>query len=516
MPAMKKSSAKKTVSKKKAARESATKSVSVEESAAQDAADGDLLDLDEALALLKTTRPTLYRWLREGRLRGMKVGRQWRFTRADLERFLHGEAPQVDAAGAYEPLIEELNRKLVEAGGEVVDGEGHTPPEILFGLVICLGMRLGASTIHFEPFQDRILLRYRVDGVMHAAAEFPTRLYKPIVDHWKKLGKANVQINDRPQDCRVLLKVEGVSLDLRVSIVPTVFGESMTARILDKDGMTVGLDRIPFGDKQREVVEKHLAASHGMILCVGPTGCGKTTTLYAMLHHLDTPEKKIFTVEYPVELTFDGINQCMPKPHIGMHYAACIRSVMRQDPDVLMVSEIRDAETAQVAVSAALGGNVVLGGMHVEDGASALGRLLDLEVPPFLLIDVVRLVVAQRLVRRLCPHCATDYEPDQQILATARRRIEAGGLDWEALAKNWQRAVGCAECRQLGYRGRTAAHEVFELSSSLYRTLAAEGVEAMRRRAIAQGMVALPAEAVRLAAEGVTTLEEALRVMPEA
>lgn len=509
---------KKATSARSGRKEGAASAIENEQKGEQE----ELLDMDEALDLLKTSRPTLYRWLREGRLRGMKIGRQWRFTREDLERFLNGEAPNTESDEAFAPLIETLTARLEEAGcdPETADSkpDAETPaPQIVFSLMVWLAMQLRASNIHLEFIQDRASLRYRVDGVLHEVAEVDAQLVKPIVNHWKMLGKANAQIDHLPQDCRIQLAIDGSDIDLRVSILPTVSGEIMTARLLDQNAAKIDLDRIPFRDEHREVVERALQANHGIIVCTGPVGSGKTTTMYAMLNRLNTAQRKLMSVEDPVEYMLDGVSQTQVRPQHGMTYAPILRAMLRGDPDVLMVGEISDSDTAQLCTQAALTGNIVLTQLHTSDAAGALTRLYDLGVEPFQISDAVRLVIAQRLLRRLCPECAAPATPDAEQLETAKQRINAGGGSWDDIPGQWKRAVGCPACRGLGYQGRTSIHEVVELSGDLRReVLQGSDHEALQRVAIANGMTTLPAEAITVAGRGETSLEEALRILPEA
>ena len=510
MPTRKKRASKKKVK----ATESAKKAISNAASAGAGIEGDDILDIKEAVKLLRTTQPTFYRWLREGRINGMKVGRQWRFNREDIERFMRGEAPRVELPADISPLLKVLERRLRDSGAKAALREGATPIEVAYDLMARLGLALNASDIHLEVFQDSGVLRYRVDGVLHEVARFNPRLMPVLVDQWKRMAKCNVQEKALPQDGRIILPVGQQEIDVRVHILPTVFGETVIARLITAvEGFS--MESLPFRPEHREVMIRHLHALHGVIICCGPTGSGKTTTMYAALNHLNVPGRKLVSVEDPVEYCFQGVSQIQTREAQGLTFAVAVRSSLRSDPDVIMVGEIRDSETAHLCHAAALTGHLVLTQLHANDAALALTRLTDMGVPPFLVGDALRLVIAQRLVRKVCTNCATRVKPATDDIERAMRRTANGGAEWERLPKKWVRAVGCKECRWLGYRGRTCVNELLEMTSEIRAALmrGASSTE-LRRIAFSQGMTTLAAEAILRAANGETTLQEALGVIP--
>ena len=479
--------------------------------------EADILNMREAIRLLRTTQPTFYRWLREGRIKGMKVGRQWRFLREDIERFLRGEGPRVELPADITPLQQALEKRLRDAGVKARRQEDRSAVETAFDLMVQLGLALAASDMHLEVFQDSGVIRYRVDGALHEVARIDARLVQPLVDQWKRMAKCNVQEKALSQDGRMMMRVDGGEVDIRVHVLPTVFGETVIARFLDRGAVEFSLAKIPFRPGHREIVVRNLEISHGVIVCCGPTGSGKTTTMYAALNHLNTPGRKLVSVEDPVEFHLAGVSQVPVREAQGVTFAGAIRSLLRSDPDVIMVGEVRDPETAHLCHAAALTGHLVLTQMHSNDAPSTLVRLVDMGVPPFLVADALRLVVAQRLLRKVCPSCAKEAEPAPDEIERAMRRATDGGIRWQDFPRNWVRAVGCKECRGLGYRGRTCVNELLEMTGEMRSALVrGTSTDGLRDIALKQGMTTLLAEAILRAANGETTLQEALALAPRA
>ncbi|OPZ31100.1 MAG: putative type II secretion system protein E [Lentisphaerae bacterium ADurb.BinA184] len=484
----------------------------------------ELIAMDEAIGQLKTTRNTFYRWLRSGRVKGMKVGRQWRFYRADIERFLKGEAPRIALAADTAPLLAALAAQYKAVGAEGrFAAAGANPEEAIVKAVsamIHLGFLLRASDIHADVFEDTAVLSYRIDGVMREALRYDARLHPAIVERWKTMANCDLHEKRLPQDGRIQVRAEAdgqsTVLDLRVCFVPALFGECVTARILDKNAVRFTFDALPYSPTDRERLAAALAAPYGLIICAGPTGSGKTTTLYACLDRLNRPGKRLLSIEDPVEYAFPGVVQIPVNARAGAGgtFAGLLRATLRSDPDVIMVGEMREREALQIVLQAALTGHLVLTTLHAGAACEALRRMVEIGAEPFLVGDATRLIIAQRLVRRLCPHCSRPAKPAPELLAQARTWALAGGLDWDRLARRWHTAKGCEQCRQTGYRGRLAIAETLTVSPDLRRALKEQApVDALEALAVRHGMTPMAADGVRRAAAAETTLDEIQRVI---
>jgi general secretion pathway protein E len=484
---------------------------------------GDVVDMEEAIALLKTTRQTFYRWLRSGKLKGMKVGRQWRFYKEDVERFLKGEGPRVELPGSLKPFLSMLEKRLADMGKALKTPLTGSEDLQAVWLMILAGYHMKASDLHLEPQvkaggETKVMLRYRIDGVLSTICEFDLPLLKPIIERWKIMGNANIHETTKPQDCRIQLTIEGAALDMRVCLVPACLGESLTCRFLDPKGVRLSLDHIPYSTRDREAINHFLASPWGLMFVTGPQGSGKTTVLYSCLQQCAGPERKVMSVEDPVEYLIPWVTQMQIRPADGLTYVACMRSTMRCDPDVVMVGEIRDTESLRVAQQMALTGHLIMSTLHAESTAAALVRLCEMGGDPFLVADSTRLMVSQRLVRKVCPECAQKVAPGKEELAKARELARAGGLDLEALPKGWlRRTEGCAHCRMTGYRGRTVMAEVMEVTREIGTALRQRATVAqLQALAVSQGMTTMAADGIRRAAAGETTLEEVFRIIPAA
>lgn len=366
---------------------------------------------------------------------------------------------------------------------------------------------LRASDIHLEPFDDGLHVRYRVDGVIHPGELVPPRLSAAVGSRVKLLAHLDIAERRLPQDGRIKTRVKGRELDLRVSTVPTVHGESVVMRVLDRASVRLELEKMGFEADTLARFNALLAKPHGILLVTGPTGSGKTTTLYAALAKIDATEQKIITVEDPVEYQLDGINQIQVHTQINLTFANALRSILRQDPDIIMIGEMRDGETAQIAVQSALTGHLVLSTLHTNTAAGAVIRMQDMGVERYLITSAVNGVLAQRLVRTLCAHCKEPYHPDEEIL----KRTGLGRFTKPGQAV--YRAVGCLQCRQSGYKGRTGIHELLALDERMRRAII-EGRDANALNAVAAeaGMLSLYEDGLRKVASGVTTLDELARV----
>ncbi len=366
---------------------------------------------------------------------------------------------------------------------------------------------LRASDIHLEPFDDGLHVRYRVDGVIHMGELVPPRLSAAVSSRVKLLAHLDIAERRLPQDGRIKTRVKGRELDLRVSTVPTVHGESVVMRVLDRASVRLNLDTMGFEQDTLARFNTLLARPHGILLVTGPTGSGKTTTLYAALSKIDAQANKIITVEDPVEYQLEGINQIQVHPQINLTFANALRSILRQDPDIIMIGEMRDGETAQIAVQSALTGHLVLSTLHTNTAAGAVIRMQDMGVESYLITSSVNGVLAQRLVRTLCGHCKQAYEPGAEL------RQSTGLARFCPADRPVYQAVGCEHCRQSGYRGRTGIHELLVLDEPMRRAII-EGRDANTLNALAarSGMLSLFEDGMRKVAAGITTLDELARV----
>ncbi|MGV8803673.1 MAG: type II secretion system ATPase GspE [Polaromonas sp.] len=381
----------------------------------------------------------------------------------------------------------------------------------LVSLIISHALQARASDIHIEPFESRLIVRYRVDGVMHEVESPPRRFSAAVISRIKIMASLDIAERRLPQDGRIKLRIQGKEVDLRVSTVPTMHGESVVMRILDKSGTTLDFATLGFDpDVLRRFLDV-LMQPHGIVLVTGPTGSGKTTTLYTALDRLNNPDLKILTVEDPVEYQMEGINQIQVKPQIGLTFANALRSIVRQDPDVIMIGEIRDLETAQIAVQAALTGHMVLSTLHTNDAASTINRLLDMGMDDYLLTSTVNGILAQRLVRTLCTHCREAHPALPEVVKEMQLRRYT-----QADPVLLYRPVGCNECGGTGYMGRISIVELLVMSDTI-RSMIMRHVTAgeIRQQAIAEGMQTMYENGLSKTVVGVTTIEEVLRVTRE-
>ena len=368
-----------------------------------------------------------------------------------------------------------------------------------------------ASDIHIEPTESAIKVRFRVDGALRDEETLPAHLKSALVSRIKVMSGLNIAERRLPQDGRLRLAVRGQEIDFRVATSPTIHGEAVVLRILDRSNLALEFDKLGFDEELLVRYRRVLAQPHGILLVTGPTGSGKTTTLYASLATLNTSERKILTIEDPIEYRLAGINQVQVKPQIGLDFAAALRSFLRQDPDVMMVGEIRDLETAQVAIQSALTGHMILSTLHTNTAASSVTRLLDMGVEPFLITSTLNAVLAQRLVRRLCPQCRT-------ATVLSREAIASLGLDPATMdGMKFYKPHGCDACSNTGFRGRIALFELLEMDEEISRLILvrAEARE-VQRAAVDAGMRLMLADGIAKAQAGLTTVEEILRVTREA
>lgn len=385
--------------------------------------------------------------------------------------------------------------------------DSDAPVVKLVNLIIAEAISLRASDIHIEPFADRVRVRYRIDGVLVERDSPPRRLLAPMVSRIKIMGNIDISEKRRPQDGRIKMTVQGKHFDLRVSILPTNHGQSVVMRILDRASIQVTLKDLGFQEDDFKKFQSIIKRPNGIFLVTGPTGSGKTTTLYSALNELNRPDRKIITAEDPVEYYLPGINQTEVKHQIGLDFARIIRAMLRQAPNIILVGEIRDQETAEIAVQASLTGHLVFSTLHTNDAPSAVTRLQDIGVAPYLVASSVIAIMAQRLVRVVCPKCK---EPDKPPAA----EIKAAGLTPQQAAQaNFCRGRGCANCHHTGYRGRKGIYEMLKMNSVIREmTFNREPAQAIRRQARLLGMRTLLEDGVQKAMIGLTTLEEVLSI----
>jgi len=429
---------------------------------------------------------------------------------AAFER-LYGEGKSVISE------ISEAARERTEEGpGEDIeklrDSASEAPVIRLVNLLITRAVEARASDIHIEPMDGELRLRCRIDGVLQEMEGPPQRLGAAVISRIKIMARLNIAERRLAQDGRIRLAVRGKDIDFRVSTTPTIHGESVVLRILDRGSLALDFAALGFDEAVLARYRRALDQPHGILLVTGPTGSGKTTTLYASLMELNTPDKKLLTIEDPVEYQLKGVNQVQVKPQIGLTFANALRSFLRQDPDIMMIGEIRDLETAQIAVQAALTGHLILSTLHTNDAASAVTRLLDMGVEDYLLTSTVNALVAQRLVRKLCRQCRQPYE----ALPGLVERMQLGALT-ERRPITLHRAVGCEQCNGTGFHGRSSILEVLIMSDGI-RQLVLRHAEArlIQNAAVAEGMQTMHIHGMRKVLNGLTTVEEVFRVTREA
>jgi general secretion pathway protein E len=393
--------------------------------------------------------------------------------------------------------------------GHLKDLAAEAPIIKLVNLLITRAVEGRASDIHIEPFEDELKVRYRIDGVLHDIESVPKRLQAAIISRIKIMAKLNIAERRLPQDGRIRLKVGEGEIDFRVSTIPVLYGESVVMRILRKEGIVIDLDLLGFPPKTLADFNHLITKPNGIILVTGPTGSGKTTTLYGSLDKINSPDKKIITVEDPVEYQLKGVNQIQVKPQIGLNFATTLRHIVRQDPDIIMIGEVRDLETAEIAIQSALTGHLVFSTLHTNDAPSAITRLIDMGVENFLLSSTIRGILAQRLVRVICPACK-----ERDSSSADREALGSLGIGNDVPLF---RGAGCEKCAFTGFYGRTGIYELLIVNDEM-RTLVLKGADAnqLREAAIRLGMKTLLQSGTDKIKAGTTTLAEVLRVTQEA
>ncbi len=427
-----------------------------------------------------------------------------------IQKYYVEETVESQLSELGEEIGEERSLKL---GGDLpgVDddtvSEDDAPIIRLVYMVITEAIKRRASDIHLEPLEKRFRVRYRIDGVLHEVENPPKRLQLAIISRLKIMAQISIAEKRIPQDGRIQVKLTDRELDLRVSSLPTEHGESIVMRILDKEGLKLGLPELGFLSDDQNTFEKIISLPDGIFLVTGPTGSGKTTTLYACLNYINRPDRKIITVEDPVEYQLSGINQVQVRAEIKMTFSAALRAMLRQAPNIIMIGEIRDAETGHIAINASLTGHMVFSTLHTNDAPSAVTRLIDIGVKPFLVSASLRATMAQRLVRRVCAKCREQYQ------ATDRELRSLSINDEEAASARFMRGKGCESCNGTGFRGRMGIFEIFMLNEEI-RSLIYENTSTQKLRAKARqlGMRSMREDGIRKVTSGMTTFEEVLNV----
>ncbi|MFO8163491.1 MAG: type II secretion system ATPase GspE [Thermodesulfobacteriota bacterium] len=395
----------------------------------------------------------------------------------------------------------------IEETGDLLDDTSDAPVIKLVNLMLSQAVKARASDIHIEPYQNRIKVRYRVDGVLYDILSPPKHIQSTLISRIKIMARLNIAEKRLPQDGRIEIKIGDKNVDIRVSTIPTAFGERVVLRLLDKTNVLLSVSDLGMSEQKLQTFNQLIKSSHGIILVTGPTGSGKTTTLYAALSTINKPNINIITIEDPVEYQIEGIGQIQVNPKINITFANGLRSIVRQDPDVILVGEIRDLETAEVAIQAALTGHLVFSTLHTNDSASAVTRLIDMGIEPFLVTSSVIGILAQRLVRNVCTECKEEYIPDKESL-------ENIGITPEMCSgKKIYRDKGCQGCLNTGYKGRTGIFELMVLDDSIKNLiLKTSDSNTIKKQAINQGMMTLRQDGALKVLNGITTIEEILRI----
>lgn len=416
--------------------------------------------------------------------------------------------------------IDDIGSLVSEAADEIeIEEEEEIKDELtaeaapiikLVNGILTKAVKLGASDIHIEPYEKSFRVRYRQDGVLYVSLNLPLQIRNALISRFKILANLNIAERRVPQDGRIKMRLgKNRSVDFRVSVLPTLFGESIVLRILDKGTLNVDLTKLGFAKKGLKKFDKAISQPYGLILVTGPTGSGKTTTLYSAINALNTVETKILTAEDPVEFNFPGINQVLVRNEVGMTFAAALKAFLRQDPEIILVGEIRDLETAEIAIKAAMTGHLVFSTLHTNDCASTVGRIVDIGVPGYMVSSSLTMVVAQRLMRRLCVHCK---EEDPEAKKDKQFLIKNGFDQDEIDAIKILRAKGCSKCNGKGYKGRVAVYEIMEVTEAVKKAITAQVPEdQLRKTAIKEGMVTLRQDALQKVKDGVSTMSEVLK-----
>lgn len=424
-----------------------------------------------------------------------------------------------DIKQTLQDMIKKQASKSVKGKVEKIEEAAQKLPVIkLFDSIVEFAVIEKASDIHVEPLENELLVRYRIDGILHDKVSLPLNIHPILVARVKILSNLKIDEHRLPQDGRIKVEINKKDISLRISVLPTFFGEKVVARILEESARGLTLDKLGFSGVNLEKVDRAITRPHGMILATGPTGSGKTTTLYTILTKLNTPEVNINTVEDPIEYAIPRVNQMQVNPQIELTFARGLRALLRQDPDIIMVGEIRDAETANIAINAALTGHLVLSTIHTNDAAGAVPRLADMGVEEFLIASSVNLVIAQRLVRKICESCRVEERLSPQLSDAITRELVKSELTEEQIDQligdgKFFKGRGCTKCGKRGMKGRIGIFEVLEVTTEIINLIAEKATAAaIEDEALKQGMEVMIVDGIKKAKEGITTISEILRV----
>lgn len=436
--------------------------------------------------------------------------------KAAIDKYYGGKTSMDDIVKDMESKGAESDVDIVkemDAGKDIMalESEGEDAPVIkIVNLLLSGAVKSKASDIHIEPYEKSLRVRYRIDGVLHEVSAPPKRTQNAMVSRLKIMSNLDIAEKRLPQDGRIKIKVLNKEVDLRISVLPTAFGEKVVMRILDASSLCLDLTKLGFEPESLAIYQKNMKIPYGIILVTGPTGSGKSTTLYSTLSQLNQPDVNISTIEDPVEYVLEGINQVHARADIGLTFAAGLKSFLRQDPDIIMVGEIRDTETAEIAINAALTGHLVFSTLHTNDAPGAVTRLNNMGIEPFLTTSTVIMVIAQRLVRVICQHCKEPYEVSREVvISTGISEKEIG----DASKVTFWRGKGCHECSNTGYRGRLACYEVMEITDKIRELiLDRASTHIVKQSAVESGMITLRQAALKKVLAGTTTVEEMMRI----
>lgn len=434
-------------------------------------------------------------------------------TKSDINKAIeefYGKSAMLKEAVEASYDVESLAASVEEMETEAAESElsldkliaraEEAPVVKLVDLIIRQAIDERASDIHIEPFRDHISLRYRIDGKLYEVPPPAKHLHLPIISRLKILAKVDIAEKRLPQDGAIMVKIEDRPIDIRISTIPTIYGEKIVLRILDRSAVLLDLSQLGFDSKQLKLMERAINSPYGLVFITGPTGSGKTTSLYAILNEIKSPTKNIITIEDPVEYKLEGINQVQLKPEIGLTFASALRSFLRQDPDIMLVGEVRDLETAQICIRSALTGHLVLSTLHTNDAVSAITRLIDIGIEPYMVAPSLLLIAAQRLIRKLCPECKEAYEPASAELKSIKLKTDL-----------IYRPKGCPKCGQTGYKGRICIAEIMpvneEIQDLINQRASYQKIKEVAKQA---GMQTLYESAIKKIEDGITSLEEAL------
>ncbi len=491
----------------------------------------DLLSMEEAIEQLKTTRSTFYRWLRSGQIKGMKVGRQWRFYPQDIERFLKGEQPQIALPASIDPLNQQIQTQLADLKAETADIEVFSGVEKTVQKILRLALLKGASDLHLEPIylnqsEHKAVLRLRVAGRLQTLAEIDRRLLAPLVEQFKILAACDPHRSDLPQEGQFSLSLPETAqasasethFEARLQTLPTALGEALTLRLINRSlAESISLEQLRFSPAVEQAIQAALHKSWGLIVASGPTGSGKTTTLYACLNQVASPEIKAIAIEDSSESYFPWVLSVPVDRHKGQRISSVLKSAMQADPDVLMVSELQDADSLDAVLRIALTGHLVLTTLHVESALQGLQRLAEVSGNAYTVSESVQLVINQRLIRRLCTDCRQQSKPTAEEQAQLQQLQSSYGLTPRQI-KQLRHASGCQNCQQSGYRGRMLIAEALPMNSALRQALQQDLNLPATREAVlnalhSEGWHSWIADGLDQVEAGQTSLQELMRVI---